>query len=48
MRDTEQERGRDIGRGRSKEPNVGLDPGLVPELKAHTTTEPSRHPYFDF
>ena len=27
MRDTETERGRDTGRGRSREPDVGLDPG---------------------
>ena len=35
MRDTE--RGRDVGRGRSREPHVGLDPrtpGSCPEPKA--------------
>ena len=50
MRDT-RERGRDPGRGRRREPNVGPDPGTPgshPELKADTeTTEPpKRAQYF--
>ena len=43
MKDTE--RGRDIGRGRSREPDVGLDsrsPGSQPELKADA--QPLSHP----
>ena len=38
-RETYRERGRDIGRGRSREPNVGLNPGTPgshPEPKAGT------------
>ena len=27
MRDRERERGKDTGRGRNREPDVGLDPG---------------------
>ena len=47
MRDTE--RGRYIGRGRSREPDMGLSPripGSRPEPKAdrYSTTEQSRYP----
>ena len=52
MRDTEREKGRDIGRGRSRHPTGSPmwdsipDHGIMPWAKGrHSTTEPPRHPF---